>query len=310
MPHSAAGQTPSLQDLAFEDWLEALDEVAEERGYFQPVGPNHSALFTDRDPVLLVTFETVETIRNECEKALPLGFDLVEGKDWSQLCLMAHSASWFRDKAVYAYFDRLIDDGFFEDFDKVVFYGEGMCGYAAASFSVAAPGATVIVVQPQATLDPRITEWDRRYPEMRREDFKNRYGYAPDMIEAAEKAFVVYDPVEALDAMHAALFNRSHVSKLRCPCFGRKIGRDLRNMGILLPLIEQAFEDTLSEQSFYKLFRARREYFPYLRHLVDRLEDNDHLRFAAAACRHAIIHTGASLESRLSAIEKSMSEET
>jgi hypothetical protein len=50
--------------------------------------------------------------------------------------------------------------GFFDDFDQVVFYGAGQCGYAAAAFSVATPGATVVAIQPQATLDPRVTEWD------------------------------------------------------------------------------------------------------------------------------------------------------
>ena len=48
--------------------------------------------------------------------------------------------TWFRDNRVYGYFDRLIADGFFEDFDTVIFYGAGSCGYAAAAFSVAAPG--------------------------------------------------------------------------------------------------------------------------------------------------------------------------
>ena len=64
---------------------------------------------------------------------------------------------WFRYPKVHAYFNRLVDDGFFDDLDKVVFYGAGPCGYAAATFSVAAPGATVVAIQPQATLDPRVT---------------------------------------------------------------------------------------------------------------------------------------------------------
>jgi hypothetical protein len=43
-----------------------------------------------------------------------------------------------------------VDDGFFDEFEQVIFYGSGSSGYAAAAFSVAAPGATVIAVQPQA----------------------------------------------------------------------------------------------------------------------------------------------------------------
>ena len=78
--------------------------------------------------------------------------------------------------------------GFFDDFDHVVFYGAGPCKYAAAAFSVAAPAATVDAIQPQTTLDPRITDWDDRYMKMRRTDFTSRYGYAPDMLDAAEQA--------------------------------------------------------------------------------------------------------------------------
>ena len=40
-------------------------------------------------------------------------------------------------------------------------------------------------MQPQATLDPRVAEWDDRFLHMRRTDFTDRYGYAPDMLDAA-----------------------------------------------------------------------------------------------------------------------------
>ena len=112
--------------------------------------------------------------------------------------MVAEGQSWFRDPAVFAYFDRLVDDGFFDEFERVIFYGAGPCGYAAAAYSVAAPGATVVAVQPQATLDPRMTEWDDRFVEMRRTSFTDRYGYAPDMLDAADQAFVLYDPISSL----------------------------------------------------------------------------------------------------------------
>ena len=82
----------------------------------------------------------------------------------------------------------MVDYGFFDELDQVVFYGSGPCGYAAAAFSVAAPGATVVAVQPQAKLDPRVTVWDSRHRKMRRADFTSRYGYAPDVLVIAEQA--------------------------------------------------------------------------------------------------------------------------
>ena len=109
----------------------------------------------------------------------------------------------------------LVYDKFFDDFDQVVFYGAGPRGYAAAAFSVAAPGATIVALQPQATLDPRVTEWDDRHLKIRRTHFTSLYGYAPDMLDAAKQAYVIYDPYERLDAAHAAMFTRSNVKTPR-----------------------------------------------------------------------------------------------
>ena len=109
----------------------------------------------------------------------------------------------------------LVYDEFFDDFNQVVFYGAGPRGYAAAAFSVAAPGATIAAPQPQATLDPRVTEWDDRHLKIRRTHFTSLYGYAPDMLDAAKQAYVIYDPYERLDAAHAAMFTRSNVKTPR-----------------------------------------------------------------------------------------------
>ena len=116
---------------------------------------------------------------------MPLGAEHRAAGGWSHLCLIAEGDTWFRDPAVYAYFDRLVDDAFFEDFDHVLFYGAGMAGYAACAYSVAAPGAQVLALNPRATLDPAAGRWDDRDRAARRLDFTSRYGYAPDMLEGA-----------------------------------------------------------------------------------------------------------------------------
>jgi len=273
-----AGPTADLAEASPEDWLAQIEDMGEERGYFEPVGARHSSILTDEGPILIVTFETINSIRDGSDSHEPLGWELVEHNGWSNLCIMAHEDSWFRDRAVYGYFDRLVDDGFFEDFDRVVFYGAGMCGYAAAAFSVVAPGATVIAVQPQATLDPRVTEWDRRFAKMRRTSFTDRYGYGPDMVEAADQVFVLYDPDQTLDAMHAALFTRSNVTKLRCRHLGVDLEADLWRMGVLPAMIESAGEGTLSAHEFHRAYRARRSHLPYLRGLLAQLQSAERPR--------------------------------
>lgn len=276
------------KNLSEEDWLDLLEDISEDHGYFEPLGPDHSAIFIEKGHSLLVTFETIETVRARTNTDVPLGWELSSGHNWSQLCLLSHSDTWFRHRAVYQYFDRLVDDGFFDEFDKVVFYGSGSCGYGAAAYSVAAPGSTVIALQPQATLDPRVTEWDDRFLSMRRTSFTDRYGYAPDMLEAANDAIIVYDPEIEQDAMHAALFTRPNVTKIRSRFVGGEVENFLRRMEILEPLIVQAMDKNLNPQRFYELFRERRNYLPYLRRLLSAVEEQQRPYLTALLCRNVL----------------------
>ncbi|MGR3803528.1 phosphoadenosine phosphosulfate reductase [Marinibacterium profundimaris] len=275
----------SLAGLDVQDWLAGLAEMADAEGMFEELGDHHFATFIERDNTLLVTFETVHGIRNLSSRAQPLGFDMVRAQDWSHLCLVSDGDTWFRDPVLYEFFDRLIDDGFFESYHRIVFYGAGPCGYAAAAFSVSAPGATVLAVQPQATLDPRMTEWDPRFPEMRRTSFTDRYGYAPDMVDAADSAFVFYDPRETLDAMHAALFRRPNVTRLRMTHMGDALQTRLVEMGLLYQVLLLAGTGRLTEAAFARLYRARREHPPYLRNLMTRLDAEDRPYLNALLCR-------------------------
>ncbi len=269
------------------DWLAILDEIGEEAGYFEPLGDRHSAFFSDMGPVLLVTFETLTGIRRAGGGQMPLGYQIAAPRGWSSLSIVAHDESWFRDPAVYGYFDRLIDDAFFEDFDRVVFYGAGMGGYAAAAFSVAAPGATVLALAPQATLDTEIAEWDRRFLAARRLDFSSRFGFAPDMVEGCARVFIVYDPIQQVDAVHASMFRGPQVSRLRARHIGRDPQAELARVNVLRPLIDAACAGTLSPHRFYALWRARRSNAHYLGRLIGRLQSQNrpalHLRALRAA---------------------------
>jgi len=52
-----------LTALSDPDWYARIDDIGEEAGYFESLGPFHSAFFSDEGSVLLVTFETRATIR-------------------------------------------------------------------------------------------------------------------------------------------------------------------------------------------------------------------------------------------------------
>ena len=50
--------------LTDEEWLAEIAELGEDRGYYEPVGPAHGALFLDESPdVLIVSFDTIASAR-------------------------------------------------------------------------------------------------------------------------------------------------------------------------------------------------------------------------------------------------------
>ena len=280
LEESLAGQTGQA-------WLGALEELADEVGYFQPLSAKHNAAFIDAGKTLLVSFETLQSVQSMSPKAHPIGFEMVRQNGWSLLSFLSDGDTWFRDPSLYRYFDRLIDDGFFEDFDQVIFYGAGSCGYAACAFSVAAPGAQVLALNPQATLDPRVTEWDDRFRYMRRTSFTDRYGYAPDMLDAAERATIIYDPKVELDAMHAALFTRVNVDKLRMAYFGSALDMQMMRLEILYPLLSAVGAGAPVPNTFHMLHRERRKDRNYLRAVLGDTEDAKRWQFARTICEHA-----------------------
>lgn len=283
----------SLSDLSSADWLEEMQEIGTTCGFFEPLGKRHNAVFVEKGDTLLVSFESLPAIQSQSEDARPLGFDLARDNDWSCLSVICNRDTWFRDPLVYGFFDQLTDDGFFDDFDHVVFYGAGPCGYAACAFSVAAPGATVIALEPQATLDPRVTEWDDRFVHMRRTDFTDRYGYAPDMLEAAKSAYVIYDPSDRLGAMHAALFARAGVTRFRARHLGGGMQAHLTQMDVLNRLFTHASAGRLDTQAFAKLYRKRRSHALYSKKLFSVLEAQERPLFAEAVCAYIVDNFGA-----------------
>lgn len=285
-----ASATP-LAVLSREEWFARIEALCEEEGYFEPVGPRHHAYFHDDGAVLLVTFESLDRILAR-RGQMPFGHDLAVAKGWSHLTLICEGETWFRDPAVWGYFDRLVDEAFFEDFDNVLFYGAGAGGYAACAYSVCAPGATVLAVSPRATLDPAMAGWDHRNPAARRQDFTSRYGFAPDMTEGAAQVFVIYDPLTPENAMHAALFRRPWVTRLPVRHFGDSVEQAIEMTGIFPELAGHALERSLTPVSFARLWRIRRRFTPYLRGILRKAELAQRPLLALMVCRSVVRRVG------------------
>ena len=261
-------QPPATTGSAEAAWLGPMDEIAEEDGYLERLGARHWAFFAETGPQLLVTFERAEDIRAR-DSRLPAAWDLCRAQNWSLLTIIAEGETFWRDTRVWGYFDRLIDDAFFDDFDQVLFHGTGPGGYAAASYVVAAPGARALLISPLATLSPALTGWDRRYLPQRRLDFTSRYGFGPDMTEGVDRLWLVCDPLAREDAAHAALYGRAWAQPLFARHTGPLTAKVLQDTGILGPLLVDAMTGQLSPGRFGRLWRARKQHPDYLRGLLD-----------------------------------------
>lgn len=268
-PVAAAVSTDEL--VTREQWKEQLRALGRDQGFCEDIGKEHTALFVRRSDTLIVTFENLDHVFENNETRLPWAFGFIEKKNWSILGLMAHGWTWYRDEDVFDFFDRLRDEGFFDGFKTVMFYGASMGGYAAAAFSAACPGATVFCVSPQATLDREIAPWETRYRKVWHRNFTNRYGFAPDMLASAEQVHLFFDPRESLDSMHAALFRGPNIKRYHSRFFGHRIASLWIQLGILKPLVEAAVEKRLNPMDYYKMLRARRENARYQREMLQRL---------------------------------------
>ena len=281
MDQTTKDESP-VQSLS--DWQANLAVVGEREGFFQTLGDQHSSLFIKRGKTLIVTFENLDHVYENTANRMPWGYSFVEAFGWSMLGMMAHDWTWYRDASVYDFFDKLKDDGFFQQFDKVVFYGASMGAYAAASFSSAAPGATVICISPQATLDRSVASWETRYRKAWRKDFNTHYGYAPDMVAHADKVHIFFDPLAPLDAMHASLFRGNNVVKYKCRFMGHRIASLWLNIGILKDVVTGCIDGDLSEVRFYQLLRGRRESPRYQKETLDRLMRTNHKKLLIKYC--------------------------
>ncbi len=284
-----AGATISA-DLSDAEWLSELRRIGDAHGSFSDLGRDHGAVFIEKgQKVLFVAFETIFGIRSGSETGTPMAFDICERRGWSHLTILAKRQTWFRDRSLFGFFDRLIDHGFFDNFDRVVFYGAGMCGYAAGVFSVAAPGALALLVAPQATLKREVTEWDDRFPSARRIDFDARYANAAHLVDAAEAALILYDPEEKEDAMHASLFRSANIIRQPYRRGGAgAIESDLRAMSLVSKLADAAVKGALTPSNAARIMRARRRHVPYLRALLSRVLSEERPQLTVWLCRSVL----------------------
>lgn len=288
MPQNDDTQTTETWPLDRATRLNRLAEIGRDHGSFKRLSAHHSALFVEESETLVVSFDSMVRLQEPKPERLPLGFAMVESAEVSLLSILSTEDSWFRDPALYQHFDDLVDDGFFDGFERILFVGLGpRCGYGAATYSVAAPGAQVLVTNPVASLSRDAAPFERRFKSAWRQDFSSRYGYAPFMTDAAAAVTLIYDPMEAMGASQAALFDGPNVTRLKLRYGGADIGGLLQEHGGLWRLASEALTDGITPATLSKVARmARRNSPSYVERLSSAADQSGHPKLALAAARY------------------------
>ena len=272
-----------------ESWDKIATELAGKDGWYRAGTNGHSFLYIPRSSdTLVVTFDNLDIAMTKREDRRPWGYSFIKEQGWSMLGVLAGGWTWYREKWVSDQFDKLKKEGFFKQFDLVVFYGASMGGYAACAFSAAAPGCDVVAISPQSTVDKDIVPWESRYKVVWDQDFSGKYGDAAKVSKKANRVSILYDPYEPLDAQHAARFTGKNVQHLRAPLLGHRLGSSLNQMGILSPIILGALDGSLTSEEYYKLLRTRKNSPRYQRELFKKAVGKGHKDLARSMGEHIL----------------------
>lgn len=260
----------SDQDQDFDDqalgplWLDELRPGAEGEGFLEK-NLRHSLMFVRRPGTrLLVTFDNLSNVGDTARDREPWAFKFAQDNGLCHLGIMAHVSDWYRDADLIRRFQTLVSEGFFEDYDRVIFAGVSMGGFAAIAFGSLVPDAHVVAINPQSTLDPELVPWETRFETGRRQDWTLPLSDAAALTSELGQVSIFYDPRHDLDRAHVERFSGDNVRVFNCRYSVHKSAVFLRKIGALKPVMEHCIFDELTEAEFYRLYRARRE-LPWFR---------------------------------------------
>jgi hypothetical protein len=248
-------------------WLDALRPGGEGSGFLEK-NLRHSLMLIRRPSTrLLVTFDNLSNVGDAQVMREPWAFRFAQDNGLSHLGVMAHVGDWYRDAGLIARMTRLRDEGVFDGYDRVVFAGVSMGGYGALAFASLVPGAHVIAINPQTTLDPDLVPWETRYETGRRQDWTLPLSDTATLTHGLGRVNLFFDPYHALDQRHIDRLDGDNLRIFKCRYSSHKTAVFLRKIDALKPVMAHCTFDELTPEVFYRLYRGRRD-LPWFRGAV------------------------------------------
>lgn len=257
-------------------WYAEIFPAGPSDGFFHKFG-DHAASFVDRGAhQLVVSFDNLSDAGYPYYDIEPWAGKFVHDQGWSHLGIYARGPSWYRDARLIAFLEGLRDDGFFRRFERVSLIGTSMGGYAALTFSGLAPGATVVALSPQSTLDRQRVPWETRFVKGQRQDWTLPYSDAATQLAELGRAYVLYDSFFGPDRQHVLRCPQDRLVHLRAFGFGHKTAVVLRRMGHLKTVMGAAITGELTQAQFHRLIRDRKNIYLYRVSMETHLETRGH----------------------------------
>lgn len=267
-------------------WYGEIFPAGGNDGWYHKFG-EHAASFVERDTAqLVISFDNLSDAGYPYPDIEPWAGKFVRENGWSHLGIYARGPSWFRDARLIAFLEQLERTGFFRGFEKIALIGTSMGGFAALTFSSLCPGATVVALSPQSTLQSDLVPWETRFGKGRDRDWSLPFSDAASQLNGLGKAYVLYDPFFAPDKRHVMRLPQQKLIHLQGFGFGHKSAVVLRRLGLLKPFMQGAISGELQPSEFYKWIRKRKELYVYRivmeTHLSTRGKDDRIARFRRA----------------------------
>ncbi|SHI59179.1 Glycosyl transferase family 2 [Shimia gijangensis] len=257
-------QPKSISELRNPHWIDELRPGVVGRGFIEKQ-LRHTLMFVER-PVnrLLVTFDNLSNVGDTSIAREPWAFKFARDINVSHLGIMANVGDWYRDPDLIDRMQTLVDDGFFDGYDRVIFAGVSMGGFAAITFGSLVKSAHVVAINPQSTLDTNLVPWETRYSKGRRQDWTLPRSDAASDTSDLERLNIFYDPYHELDSKHVARFSGDNIRVFNCRYSNHKTAVFLRKIDALKPIMKHAVFDELTKTEFYNLYRERQK-LPWFR---------------------------------------------
>lgn len=228
---------------------------------------DHYLDFTPDGEDLVLTFDADEAGSDAAR--LPWLYKPFRDEGLAVLGVKMKRADWYRGEALQAFFQSMDFHDLLHAYRRVVFTGSSMGGFGALTFSTV--GSLVIAHNPQTTLDPELTPWDKRFPDSRLLDWSGRFARAEEGARQAERVFVTYDPFDAADARHVARLDPGNLVPLKAPMLGHPLAGFLRRIGLLAELVPLALSGDLTPEWWHGAIRRRRDLARYHLLMADRV---------------------------------------